>query len=311
MGGRPTVLAIGSFDGVHLGHQLLFTEARRIAADRDAEVLAVTFDPHPIAVLRPDHAPPMLMHLEQRQAALLDAGADRVVWLETDAELLSLEADAFIKRLVDQHQAIAIVEGSNFHFGHNRAGSPTTLIELGERFGFDTHIADILPVTLRDKTLAPVSSTFTRWLVWHGRMSDAALCLGRPWQVRGKVVEGDQRGRTIGVPTANLDTGIQMMPADGVYAGTADVDGRAYPVALSVGAKPTFDGAARTVEAHLIGYEGDLYGSTLAVDVLRWLREQRSFAGVDQLKQQIAHDLDTLARLDGAGLLDPLAVTRA
>lgn len=309
MSDRPTVLAIGSFDGVHRGHQLLFATAKQLAQPSDARVVAVTFDRHPMSVLRPDQAPPMLMHPEQRDAALRSAGAEQVVCLPTDEALLSLSPDQFIERLIDAHHPTAIVEGRNFHFGKNRAGGPAQLTELGRRMGFDTHIADIMPVTLRDKTVVPVSSSFTRWLVWHGRMSDAALCLGRPWQVRGRVVRGEQRGRTIGTPTANLDTGAQMLPADGVYAGITSVDGATYPVALSVGTKPTFDSSPRTVEAHLIGYDGDLYDQTLSVDVLRWLRAQRTFPSVDALKRQIAADVDTITRLHDADLLDPLAVT--
>lgn len=305
MGDERSVIVIGNFDGVHLGHQALFAEARQLADERGGRVVAVTFDRHPITVLRPDEAPPMLMHVEGREAKLRSCGVDDVRWLSPTPELLGLEPRQFIERMVDEHQPIGFVEGRNFRFGHKRHGGPDQLVEYGKAFGYETRLVDVQTVTLRDKTQAPLSSTLVRWLVGHGRMADAAVCLGRPWQMVGDVVEGERRGRTIGVPTANLDTADQMLPADGVYAGLVERDGATHAAAISVGVKPTFGRQQRLAEVHLLGFDGDLYGRSLTVKMCRWLRDQHAFNGVEALKQQLNHDMATVRRLHATGLLDP------
>ena len=299
------MIVVGNFDGVHVGHRALFAEARRLADARGGEVVAVTFDRHPIAVLRPGQEPPMLMRVDRRAEVLAEAGADRVEWLSPDEAMLSQEPESFVRGLVEQLQPIAFVEGRSFRFGKSRRGGPDELRGYGEAMGFAAHILDLQMVTLRDKTLAPVSSTFVRWLVGWGRMSDAAICLGRPWELVGRVVEGERRGRELGVPTANLEMSGMMLPADGVYAGEVDVDGRTYVAAISVGRKPTFEHKGRLAEVHLLDFDGDLYGRVLRVNVLRWVREQLAFAGVGALRRQLAYDLETIGGLAGAGLLDP------
>ena len=309
MSQAPTVVTIGNFDGVHRGHQALLTTAREMAAPRDAEVRVVTFTRHPISVLRPDEAPPMLMHPDQREAALRDAGADTIEWIEPSREILGLLPQQFVQWLVDEYNPVGMVEGPNFRFGRNRAGGPQELEKLGLEFGFEVRIIEPRIVALRDKMLAPVSSSLVRWLLQRGRVVDARLCLGRPFVMQGTVVVGERRGRAIGFPTVNLDTGEQMMPADGVYGGIARIDDRRLPAAISIGPKPTFHGRQRVCEAHLIDFDGNLYGRSLELVCCRWLRDQHRFPDAAALTAQLRHDIDELAALDRRGLLDPAALT--
>ena len=306
---KRSVMLVGNFDGLHLGHQALFAEARRIADERDAAVVAVTFLRHPISVLRPDHVPPTIAHRTQRTELLADAGADHIDWLDPTPGLLALTPEVFIRQMVERHQPVAMVEGTNFRFGHRRAGDTRSLRELGERLGFEVAIVDLLEVTLGDKLRARVSSTLVRWLIGHGRVADAAICLGRPWALRGDVVEGERRGRELGLRTANLDTTPQMLPADGVYADDVDIDGQRCLAAVSVGTKPTFGGSARTCEAHVLDYDGDLYGRALTLRMCRWLRDQWAFASPEQLRRQTADDIERIRTFGRQDLLTPVAAT--
>ncbi len=309
MSQAPSVVTIGNFDGVHRGHQALLTTAREMAKPRDAEVRAVTFTQHPISVLRPDESPAMLMHPSQREAALRDAGADAVEWIEPSREILGLVPQQFVQWLVETYSPTGMVEGPNFRFGRNRAGGPQELEKLGLEFGFEVRIIQSQVVALRDKTLAPVSSSLVRWLLQRGRVADAQLCLGRPFTMQGTVVVGERRGRTIGFPTVNLDIDGQMMPADGVYGGIARFDGRRLPAAVSIGPKPTFRGRQRVCEAHLIDFDGNLYGRSLELVCCRWLRDQYRFPDAAALTAQLRHDIDEVIALDRRGLLNPAALT--
>ena len=303
-------MLVGNFDGLHRGHQGLFARARQLAADHDARIVAVTFQQHPVAVLRPDSPPPIIAHRAQRTELLTDAGADEIDWLDPTRGLLELKPIEFIEQMVERHKPVAMVEGANFKFGHHRAGTTGTLQEIGKQLGFEVHVSDLLQVALRDKLLVNISSSLIRWLIGHGRVADAAICLGRPWALRGDVVEGEQRGRTMGIRTANLDTTPQMLPADGVYAGDVHIDDQRYLAAVSVGVKPTFDPTARTCEAHVLDYEGDLYGRSLTVHMHRWLRDQWAFADADQLIRQIHHDVRLLREFDEHQLLQPATLAR-
>lgn len=305
MSDRRSVIVVGNFDGLHLGHQALFARARQLADQHGAKVVAATFTRHPVSVLRPQMAPPTILHREQRQQALLTAGVDEIDWLEPEGALLNMAPGAFLLKLRDEYDPIAMVEGMNFRFGRGREGDTRMLEELGGEMGFEAIVVPLVTVALRDKLLARTSSTLVRWLIAQGRMADVTLCLGRAWELRGTVMEGEQRGRHLGVPTANMDTGVQMLPADGVYAGCSVVDGARYAVALSVGTKPTFDQPVRVAEAHLIGFNGDLYGRTIDVSVLRWVRDQHRFGSVEALVDQLRHDMAFISRLDEEQLLDP------
>ncbi len=300
---RRTVLVVGNFDGVHRGHQSLFMRAGQIAQSHGASVIAVTFDEHPISVLRPDQAPPMLMQHHQRAAALGNLGVEQIEWLHPTPDLLGLPPEQFVETLVDRFNPIAMVEGPNFRFGRKRRGDPVMLGQLGKRFGFDVDVLDLMSVPLRDKTLAPISSSLVRWLVGQGRLTDAQLCLGRPFALMGEVVRGDQRGKSIGYPTANLNCGRQIIPADGVYAGHALTGQSRCLAAISIGTKPTFGQHHRTVEAYLIDFDGDLYGQTVELKLTRFLRDQYWFPDAAKLVDQMDEDVQWIRRLAERELL--------
>lgn len=298
------MLTIGVFDGVHLGHRKLIETARAIADGLDGEpgtppggarVVALAFEPSPKAVLDPEHAPPRLTGFEDRADRLLDAGADEVLRLEPSKDLLGLAPERFVDDVLMPMHPAAIVEGSDFRFGAKRAGDVGTLAELGESRGFSVRIVEPVEVSLNDQSVVAASSSRVRWLLAHGRVADAGRVLGRAYEMVGTVVQGDQRGRTIGFPTANLASD-QTPPGEGVYACIATLeDGRAVPCAANVGERPTFDGAERRVEAHLIGYQRGRdepeYGWPLRLAFVSRLRDQVRFDGVEHLTAQLARDV--------------------
>jgi riboflavin kinase/FMN adenylyltransferase len=319
MNQRP-VIAIGNFDGVHLGHRAIIAKARELA--HGAPVVAVTFEPHPATILRSGVELPRLSDPAEREWLLLRAGVDRVATLPVDRGLLSMLPEEFIAWLIDKHiqqMPAAFVEGPDFRFGKGRLGDAALLEKIGQQSGFATHVVGAVQMAMIDQTVAPVSSSFVRWLVGNGRVFDAARCLGRAFALEGVVVRGDQRGRTIGVPTINLDDEAlagRQLPADGVYAGWAEVEPIAnessplHAAAISIGVKPTFAGKRRVVEAHLLGFSGDLYGKRARLHLLRWVREQRPFAGVEHLKSQIHRDIAQVRTWRDGGFLDESAVLR-
>jgi len=308
---RSSVVTVGAFDAVHLGHRALLDHARTAAAQHGARVVALSFDPHPLAALRPGSEPPRLTRWADRVGLLKEAGADEVVRLEPTAEFLELSPEAFIRRVVDDHGAVAWIEGGDFRFGKNRAGDVGLLAAEATRLGFDFELIEQIDAEFHDQTVVRVSSSMVRWLLSGGRVADAARLLGRPHAISGTVVQGHRRGRTIGFPTANMDLGpdAPMAPAEGVYAGSATLpDGRTFPAAISVGTNPTFGPNGRTVEPHLIGCpaDGDAieglpeYGWELSVTFEHWIRDTVRFGGIDALIAQIRRDVDrTLEALGG------------
>jgi riboflavin kinase/FMN adenylyltransferase len=293
-----SVLSIGNFDGLHLGHREILRTAAALRPSSPSPRLAVaTFEPHPLTVLRPDRAPPRLTQPARKRELLEQAGVDDYIVLPPTPDVLNLTAEQFWAILRDETRPAHLVEGESFNFGKGRGGSIDRLREWSAGSPVRLHVVPPVTVPLLDLQVVPVSSSLVRWLVAHGRARDAAICLGRPYELQGPVVKGRQRGKALGVPTANLDCRDQLVPADGVYAARCQVDGRTYPVALSIGTMPTFGENARQVEAHLVRFDGDLYGKSLRVDVLDWLREQRKFRGLDALKAQLAQDIrDVCAR---------------
>jgi riboflavin kinase / FMN adenylyltransferase len=286
-----TVVVIGNFDGVHLGHQRVLARARETADERGLPVVAVTFDPHPMAVLRPEHAPTQLTAVERRAELLGEAGADHVLALPFDRDMASWSPEEFMQRvLVEAVHAAVVVVGANFRFGNKAAGDVATLRAYGADHGF---AADGIPL---DGGPMVWSSTYIRTCLAAGDVAGAAEALGHPYAVRGVVVEGDRRGRDLGFPTANVPTdGMTAVPADGVYAGRLRrLDtGESFPAAISVGTNPTFVPGAReiTIEAYLLDFDGDLYGQRLRLEVLARLREERRFASADELVAQIHQDI--------------------
>jgi riboflavin kinase/FMN adenylyltransferase len=293
----PTAVVVGNFDGVHLGHRHVLARAREVADARSLTVVAVTFDPHPMAVLRPEHAPTTLTSLDTRAELLGDAGADAVLALPFDRDVAGWSPEEFVRRvLVDSLHAAAVVVGANFRFGHRAAGDVATLREAGERLGFT---AEGIPL---DGGPQVWSSTYVRMSLAAGDVAGAAEALGRPYAVRGVVVTGDKRGRELGYPTANVPTDtMTAAPPDGVYAGwLRRLDtGERYPAAISVGTNPTFDGDRyRRVEAYVLDRTDlELYGVEVEVGFVERLRGMVAFASIEDLLVQMRDDVDRAREL--------------
>lgn len=292
-----TVLSIGNFDGVHIGHAALLRRARELAG-ADGRVVAISFDPHPATILRPERTPPRLTTFARREELLGGSGADVVEKLEPTPAILAMSAEEFIRGLVARHGPSWIIEGPDFHFGKGRSGTLDLLRSLGAANGYSLHVEPAVTLGLHDQLIAPASSSLTRWLLANSRVADAGLVLGRPHRLEGVVVRGDQRGRTIGFPTANLDSEV-MPPADGVYAAIATLpDGRGFPAALNIGTRPTFQGIDRRVEAHLIGATGlPDYGWRLSLDIVAFVRDQVRFDSIQRLTEQLRRDCDRAAEM--------------
>lgn len=288
----PTTVVVGNFDGVHLGHRHVLQRAREVADEGGRTLVAVTFDPHPMAVLRPEHAPTSLTSLETRAELLGDAGADAVLALPFDRAVASWSPEEFIERvLVDGLHARAVVVGANFRFGHRAAGDVATLHEAGATHGF---VAEGIAL---DGGPQVWSSTYVRTCLAAGDVAGAAEALGRPYTVRGEVVRGDERGRALGFPTANVPTNaMTAAPADGVYAGwLRRLDtGETFPAAISVGTNPTFDGERdRRVESYVLDRTDlELYGVEVEVSFVHRLRGMVAFESVEKLVAQMDDDVD-------------------
>ena len=292
------VISIGNFDGVHLGHMALLDRARALAGG--SQVTVVTFEPHPASIVRPDMVPRRLSTSSQRRELLLAAGADEVRELEPTPEFMGLDATSFVNWLRSEIEFDVIVEGADFRFARGRSAGVEELASLGTDRGFRVDLVEEVLVTLEDRTEIGARSSLVRWLLEQGRVVDATKALGRPYRLGGTVVSGDKRGRTLGYPTANLDHGNQVLPADGVYAGLAHLpDGSTRAAGVSIGSKPTFGTSQRIAEAHLIDHEGALddYGWELEVDLLWWIRGQLRFEDVDQLVSCMRQDCDEAKRV--------------
>jgi riboflavin kinase / FMN adenylyltransferase len=287
----PTAVVIGNFDGVHLGHRHVVARAHEIAAERGLTVVAVTFDPHPMAVLRPEHAPPVLTSIETRTRLVEEAGVDAVLVIPFDRDIASWTPEEFIDRvLVGTLHARAVVVGANFRFGNRAAGDVALLREAGAGRGFD-----VQGVAL-DGGPQVWSSTYVRQCLATGDVAGAAEALGRPFAVRGVVVRGDQRGRELGYPTANVPTPVDgAAPADGVYAGwlTRRDTGERFPAAISVGTNPTFDGEReRRVESYVLDRDDlELYGVEVEVAFVDRLRGMVKFEGIEALIETMYDDV--------------------
>ena len=298
-GAGAAVVTVGVFDGVHRGHQVIMARAAAVAASAGLPCVVLTFDPHPGSVVRPDSKLPLLSTVAHRTVLLRAAGADAVVVLPFTHELSQLSAEDFVRDvLVGRLHAQTVVIGANFRFGHRAAGTVQTLAELGLKYGFTVEVVGLVGRTSRpDAPDAPVwSSTRVRRCVLEGDVATAAQILGRPHRVEGEVVHGDQRGRELGYPTANVAAAADAaVPADGVYSGwLVRADGERLPAAVSVGTNPTFDGAERRVEAYVLDRTGlDLYGEQVAVEFAHRLRATERFDSVDALLVQMSADVAT------------------
>jgi riboflavin kinase/FMN adenylyltransferase len=289
-GWPQAAVAVGNFDGVHRGHQALVTLAVGDARAAGGTSVVLTFDPHPARVLSPDRAPASLMTLDQKAEILAGLGVDRLAVLPFTVDLSRREPEAFAQEVLQRAMgARVVVVGSSFRFGRGRSGDLASLRRLGEQLGFRVH--GLRPVIARG---GPISSTRIREALSRGAVDAARDFLGRRFFVDGVVVKGEGRGRQIGIPTANLDVLNETVPGGGVYACWSRVLGEASApraAAVNVGRRPTFGGGRTTVEAHLLDFDGDLYGRVLRLEFEERLREERTFPGPEALVAQIRTDL--------------------
>jgi riboflavin kinase/FMN adenylyltransferase len=290
---RGGAVSIGNFDGVHRGHVAIVRRLLERAGDVGGPAIVFTFDPHPVRLLRPEQCPPPLTWTERKAELLAAQGVDWIVAYPTDEALLQLSAEQFFQRIiVDALAARALVEGPNFYFGHNREGTIERLRELAavRRISLDV----VPPVEIEGGL---VSSSRVRELIKSGKVDEARRLLDAPYRIRGMVTHGAGRGAKIGFPTANLDAIDTLLPAQGVYAGRAWVNGESWPAAVHLGPSPTFGDAVVRVEVHLIGQSEPLYGQPLEVDFLARLRDIRPFESPEALVKQLTDDIDRVKRV--------------
>ena len=284
----PLHVALGVFDGVHLGHRALIAHLVRGSRAAGAATLAATFDPLPIEVLAPGAPPSALSDAEERCALLHEAGADAVALIRFDQAFAALPPETFVARLMSTGAVGRVVVGSDFRFGRGRSGDLTLLRQLGQQHGFE--VDEFPPLAIAG---AVVSSTRIRNALRAGEAEIAAALLGRPYAVRGGVVRGEQRGRGLGYPTINIETPPQrVLPKDGIYAMWIEVGGRRHRAAASLGLRPTFGSGPRRLEAFLLDFSGELYGAHVRASFVRRLRDELYFEGPEALAAQIARDVE-------------------
>jgi riboflavin kinase/FMN adenylyltransferase len=291
---RPSVITIGAYDGVHRGHRAVIAQVRELARSLDCQSVVVTFDRHPASVVRPESAPKLLTDNDQKLELLAETGVDVTCVVKFDEAKARMTADEFARSVLsDGLNTKVIVVGEDFHFGHRRQGNVETLRKLGAELGF--RVEPISLVERPDGVREPVSSTAIRRALAGGQVEVASELLGRPYEVRGEVVRGDQRGRTIGFPTANIAVPQSMcLPADGVYAGRfIDQQSRTWMCAVNLGRRPTFveHSEHSLLEAHLLDFDGDLYGQRVRVTFEKFLRSERKFDGLESLRAQLVADV--------------------
>jgi len=291
---KRSVVTIGAYDGVHRGHQAVIGQVRKEAQQLGCQSVVVTFDKHPASVVRPESAPKLLTDLDQKLELLQQTGIDATLIVEFNRERSTEDPALFVKRvLVDTLRAQVVVVGEDFHFGFNRGGNVAMLRELGKQFDFQ--VEPVKLIARPDGVEEPVSSTSIRRALAGGQVEIATNLLGRAYEVRGVVVNGDKRGRTIGFPTANVEVPNEMcLPADGVYAGKFKCDdGSMHACAINLGRRPTFFEHAdhSLLEAHLLDFAGDLYGQKVSVTFEHFLRSERKFDGLEAIKTQLQLDV--------------------
>ena len=293
----PSHATIGSFDGIHRGHQALLKPLIAGARTAGAASVLVTFEPHPRCVIDPDHCPPLLTTLEEKTWLLDQLGLDHIVVIPFTPQIAALSATAFMQRLLRGMEIQHMVVGENHRFGHGQRGDSAFLRRLGARHGFTIEVA----TTVR-RGREPISSSRIRRLVLLGQVRAAAQLLGRDYSIRSTVEHGAKRGRQLGFPTANLRIAPnKLLPANGIYAARVDLDDATHAGALSVGVRPTFGGNSVTVEVFMLDFDADIYGQLLMVWFVQRLRGEKRFASVPALQQQMARDVENARRI----LADP------
>ncbi|MEN9673515.1 MAG: riboflavin biosynthesis protein RibF [Planctomycetota bacterium] len=297
---RGAIISIGNFDGVHEGHKNLITQMKilgKTLSQTHAPIVAITFYPHPLLILKPGINLSFLSTLEQKKKLLHAAGADFVAVLKTDDGLLELQAEEFFEKIIfDTFKAQGIVEGPDFHFGKNRIGN----IDLLKKLCLTRNILGTIATPfLVDNEV--VSSSRVRKAIQTGDMLQAKKLLGRTYSIEGKVVSGAKRGRTIGFPTANLENIQTLLPINGVYAGLCNIGNKTFATAVNIGPNPTFSELSQKVEAHLLDFEGDLYDQTIEINFLEKIRNVKTFADKNALVQQLELDIQQTRHLVFAG----------
>jgi len=299
---KGCVLTIGNFDGVHLGHQEIINIARKLADQRNSELVLMTFEPHPVAILNPEKAPSVLTPMILKKHLLARLDVDCMVILESSYRILNLSPESFVDEFLQKSSKPAIVvEGEDFNFGYGRSGNVRILKELGEKLGFELVIVPGKEIELAGEQNTRVSSTLIRHLLHKGKVVDAAQALGRYYRLSGRTTPGKGKGRQLGFPTANIEPVNRIIPAEGVYAGfveIADIEEQLcqsknkIPAAFSIGRAKTFiSDHPLLVEAHILDEDtGDLYNKYLAMDFVRFIRHQRKFDSPEQLSAQITKD---------------------
>lgn len=288
---RGGFVTIGNFDGVHRGHQSMVATLVERATAAGTPAVVLTFDPHPIRLLRPAESPPSLSTLDGKAELLAGCGIDTVIAYPPTREFLSMSPDEFFQQIVrEELDAKGLVEGPNFCFGRDRAGDIDTLRTLCESAGLSLNVVD--PVEMDGQL---ISSSQIRKTIESGDIESAVAMLGHPYRLQGTVARGAGRGTDLGFPTANLHGMETLLPADGVYAAAAVVDATPHPAAVNIGPNPTFGEEARKVEAHVVGFSGELYGRPLAVDLLARIRDVRAFENGESLRRQLMSDIQTVA----------------
>lgn len=291
---RGGVIALGNFDGFHLGHQAVVGRAVDLALERGGPALAATFDPHPVRFFRPETPPFRLTSLDQRERLFAAAGVAGMVVFHFDATLAGLSAEAFVtERLVANLGISGVVTGEDFSFGHKRGGNVALLRALGERHGFTVETVGPVRAATRTERVGPVSSSRIRDLLVEGRPTDAAQLLTRPFAIEGVVQPGAKLGRELGYPTANIALGRYLRPRYGIYAVTGRLpDGRILHGAANLGVRPSFDPPQELLEPYFFDFSGDLYGQTIEVALIEILRPEAKFDDLEALKRQMAADCD-------------------
>jgi len=291
-----SAVTIGTYDGVHLGHRKLISELCKIAHSQDLCSVVLTFDPHPASVVRPESAPLLLTTLEQKLEQLEKAGVELVQIIEFDEKRAEESAEEFIKEvLVETLNSKVVAVGEDFHFGKNREGNVQLLEQIGKEENFEVQSLELLGINETSSTSeGQISSTAIREALLNGDLGKANNMLGRPYEVRGDVTEGDSRGRELGFPTANIKVSSELLlPLDGVYAGFYESsNGHKYPSAISLGTRPHFyDDGDLLLEVHLIDENLDLYGDFSKVAFVKFLRDQKRFENIDSLIKQLESDV--------------------
>jgi riboflavin kinase/FMN adenylyltransferase len=287
--GKKVCLAIGFFDGVHLGHQQIIRQTISDARQHDALAVVLTFDRHPNSVVAPDKVPSLIYSLPQKLCAMESLGADALLLIQFDKKFSEQSGEQFIRSLArDFGRVHSICVGADFVFGHKRSGNVALLKKLGGEIGFQVH--GLAAVSLDGEV---VSSTWIRETIRAGDFDASSQMLGRAYTISGRVVEGDKLGRKLGFPTANLDATNLILPPNGVYSGRTKLKGQFYRVALNIGLRPTVASAKPQlrVEAHILDFDGKLYGENLEIEIGEKLRDEQKFASATELREQIARDI--------------------